>query len=102
MQQRENNTRHFNAEPMVNKLSAMFRGATRPLGFGNPTLKSLQVAFMYFVDDIQRGPSYDAPKQSVFVLHWIQQVENAIKNQLGDDTLKNLSSVTYQHQNFFV
>ncbi len=92
----------FNPEPMVNKLSAMFRNTTKPLGFTNPTLKKLQVCFTYFVDEIQRGPSYDASKMSVFVLHWIQKIESALSSQTRDQELVELAKVQYTHQNFYV
>jgi hypothetical protein len=101
-QQNSNYTQRppFNPEPMVNKLSAMFRQETKALAWNSPTLKQLQTTFMYLIDEIQRGPVYDASKMSVFVLHWVQKIGPAIKGT-GDE-LEKLIDTTYTHQNFFV
>lgn len=97
----------FDPTPMVNKLSARFRATAKPIGFNNPNLRRLQTTFTYFVDDIQRGPVYDAAKQSVFVLHWIQRLDNLLKkaaNDLGSfqSELDDLINTQYVHQNFHV
>jgi len=94
----------FDPTPMVNKLSARFRAAAKPIGFNSPTLRKLQVTFTYFVDDIQRGPVYDAAKQSVFVLHWIQRIENALKGtgSAVNAELEELVNTRYVHQNFYI
>jgi hypothetical protein len=90
----------FNPEPMVNKLSAMFRQATKGLPWNSKALRDLQITFTYFVDEIQRGPVYDASKMSVFVLHWVQKVEATIKDPQGD--LNPLINTQYEHQNFYI
>lgn len=91
----------FNPEPMVNKLSMMFRAATRQLPWNSPILRQLQTTFTYFVDEIQRGPRYDASRMSVFVLHWVQKVEGSIRGTTQDD-INELIDTRYEHQNFYI
>lgn len=92
----------FNSDPMVKKLCTMFRLSTSTLYQGS-ILRRLQVNFTYFIDEIQRGPRYDASRLSVFVLHWVQKIDQIIKQFTGsdrDDELHRMSSVVYKHQNY--
>lgn len=95
----------FDSVAVTNKLSAMFRAAARPLGFTDPVLKQLQTTFMYFIDDIQRGPAYDCSKMSIFVLHWVQRIENALKITDSLERQKKmyeLINTEYTHNNFYM
>ncbi len=96
-------SRAFNAEAVTNKLSATFRTTTKPIGFHDPRLKRLQTTFMYFIDDIQRGPVYDASKQSIFVLHWINKIGSALNagSEEFNKRLDELVNTSYTHQNFY-
>lgn len=91
---------------MTNKLSATFRGVTKQIPFGNGMLKKLQVHFMYFIDEIQRGPAYDQSKLGFFVLKWVQRVGEALVLDIPDEEidvqLNQLLNVQYVHNNFYV
>ena len=79
----------------------MFRAATRQLPWNSPILRQLQTTFTYFVDEIQRGPRYDASRMSVFVLHWVQKVEGSIRGTTQDD-INELIDTRYEHQNCYI
>jgi hypothetical protein len=97
----------FNSEAMTNKLSAMFRGATRTMLFTNTNLQKLQVKFCYFIDDIQRGPAYDQSKLSMFVLQWINDIgrsltEAGTNNSSIDSAVRRLLQPEYEHRNYYI
>lgn len=91
---------------MTNKLSATFRGTTRPIPFSHPMMKALQTHFMYFVDDIQRGPEYDRSKFGFFVLKWVQKIGEVLASTGSDDEkdveLNKLLATNYVHNNFYI
>ena len=92
----------FNVDPMVKKLCTMFRLTTSTL-YNGAVLRRLQVNFTYFIDEIQRGPRYDASRLSVFVLHWVQKIDQIIKQFTGGDRdgeLNRMANVVYKHQNY--
>ena len=90
---------------MSNKLGATFRAATKGIPFNHPMLKRLQVHFMYFVDDVQRGPVYDRPKLGFFVLKWIQRIEETLNKYSTDSEIdaefEKLLNTQYVHNNFY-
>lgn len=97
----------FNSEAMTNKLSAMFRGATRTLPFTSNNLRKLQVKFTYFIDDIQRGPAYDQSKLSMFVLQWINDITRSLSDAGSnsnaiDNTVRRLLEPEYEHRNYYI
>lgn len=98
----DSNQHDGNSNPMVNKLSVLFRNTTKALRCAE--LKDLQIKFTYFVDEIQRGPQYDASKLSVYVLHWIQRIQAATNLDSRDAVREfyRLSQIEYQHQNFYI
>jgi len=91
---------------MTNKLSATFRGVTKQIPFGNLMLKRLQVHFVYFIDEIQRGPEYDRSKLGFFVLKWVQRVGEVLVLDLPDAEidveLEKLLNAQYVHNNFYM
>jgi len=91
---------------MTNKLSATFRGVTKQIPFGNTMLKRLQTHFVYFIDEIQRGPEYDRSKLGFFVLKWVQKVGEALVLDAPDSEidveLEKLLNAQYVHNNFYL
>lgn len=98
-------TQYDPIEAMSNKLSATFRSATKGIPFGHPMLKRLQTHFMYFIDDIQRGPDYDRPKLGFFVLKWIQRIDETLNKYSTDSEIdaefEKLLATHYVHNNFY-
>jgi hypothetical protein len=91
---------------MTNKLSAMFRSATRALPHSSPNLRKLQVKFTYFIDDIQRGPAYDQSKLSMFVLQWVNDLTRSLQEAQGtsgvDSCVRRLMVPEYEHRNYYI